>query len=81
LTFENAARRWAPIAAATNEADFGTSRRQLGGYVIVIRRQCGGVMLAIARRGRRGVPALHQPALLHRGANERRKQWMRGKWP
>jgi hypothetical protein len=39
------------------------------------------VMLAIARRGRRGVPALHQPALLHRGANERRKQWMRGKWP
>src|SRR5215470_967989 len=30
-----------------NAADLGTSRRQLRGYVIAIRRQCGGVMFAI----------------------------------
>jgi hypothetical protein len=30
-----------------NEADFGTPRRQLSGYVIAIRRQCGGVIFVI----------------------------------
>src|SRR5882672_150469 len=63
------------IAAATMKR---TSARPAGSSVVTLSQSCDNAEGAIALS--HATAALHQPALLHRGADERREQRMRRKW-